>query len=286
MSRRDDYEDEMAAKKLSDREIDQLLSGRPTGDERVAGLASLLQMLTDRSVREVTDDEVAAFAGQAAEIARTAGPSVPGRRALSRIRRVRLLRPRLATTLSLTLALGGMTGVAIASDDAAPGDRLYGLDRALEVIGIGDGAAAERIAEAQALFDGGHLSEALAHAASVAGNQGSQSADALRGAAEAVTSTDQGNADEVRSKVAEMLDWMATNATSEDPVSGSEFGEMVAGFAKGISGEDADDPNEPEEPEGTPGRPEGVPGGPPEDVPGGPPEGVTPGPPTDVPPRP
>jgi hypothetical protein len=286
MSHLDDYEDEMAQKKLTDREIDQLLSGLPTGNETVASLVPLLQKLKDRSVLEVSDEEVAAFARQAAEIALSAGASAPGRSVAPPTRRSRLLRSRLATAFALTLLLGGMTGVAIASDHAAPGDRLYGLDRALEVIGIGNGAAAERIAEAQALFAGGLVSEALAHAASAvdeddAGNlseEGSQSADALRDAAEAVTSTDQGDADEVRSKVAEMLDWMANNATSEESVFGSEFGEMVAGFAKSISGERDEDPNEAEETEPTPGRPEGVPGGPP--------EGVSPGPPTNIPPRP
>ncbi|HEX5672284.1 MAG TPA: hypothetical protein VFY46_06130 [Acidimicrobiia bacterium] len=282
MSYLDDYEGEMAHKKHSDREIGRLLSGNDPG----SGLATLLEMLRDRNVQEVSDGEVAAFARQAAEIVRSADASVSGQRAVVRVKRSRFLRPRLATTLALALSLAGMTGVAIASDDAAPGDLLYGLDRALEVIGIGNGGAAERIAEAQGLFEGGLVSEALAHAASAVdqadvGNvpeESSQSGDALREAANAVTSTDQGNADEVRTKVAELLDWMATNATSEEQLFGSEFGEMVAGFARGISAQADDDPTEDGETEVSPGPPEGVPGGPP--------EGVTPGPPTNIPPRP
>jgi hypothetical protein len=280
MSNLGDYEGEMAQKKLSDREIEHLLSG----NDPVSSLAPFLQLLTDRNVPEVSDDEVAAFARQAAEITRSADGSASDRGRVVRVRRIRFLRPRLATALGLALALGGTTGVAIASDHAAPGDRLYGLDRALEVVGIGNGGAAERIAEAQALFAGGLVSEALTHAASavdqteVGDHQAESSADALRDAADAVTSTDHGNADEIRTRVAEMLEWMATNATSEEPVSGSKFGEMVAGFAKGISGQSDDNPGGDGDPDVNPGPPEGVPDGPPEGVPPGPPVRIPVGP--------
>jgi hypothetical protein len=42
-------------------------------------------------------------------------------------------------------------GMAYAANGAKPGDLLYGLDRALEAIGIGDGGAEERLAESLAL---------------------------------------------------------------------------------------------------------------------------------------
>jgi hypothetical protein len=43
-----------------------------------------------------------------------------------------------------------MSGVAVAANRAAPGDALYGIDRALEKIGIGAGGAQERLAGAKA----------------------------------------------------------------------------------------------------------------------------------------
>lgn len=287
MSHFDDYEVEMADNRFSDRDIEQLLSGLATENEELAALAPLMHMLRDQGLRDVSDNEVAAFARQAAEITRSAAPAGSGNQAALPTRRSRFmrLRTRLATGLSLVLLLSGITGAALASDGAAPGDALYGLDRALEKIGIGNGAASERIAEARALYANGLVAEAVAHAADAVDE--SDGAEALRSAAEAVTSTDEGDADEVRARVAAMLTWMADNAESEEPLSGRDFGQMVAGFAKGISSEDdsedaaedaADAAEDQEEADGT--------GGPPEGVPGGPPEGVPPGPPANVPPRP
>jgi len=288
MSAFDDYEYEMANKRLSDRDIERLLSGRATANLELNALAPLLQMLREQSIGGVSEGEVAAFAPVAAQAARSAISTVskPVHEAAP-ASRVRFLRPRLATALTLVFLLSGLTGVAFAADGAAPGDALYGLDRALERIGIGNGAAAERIAEAQALFQEGLVSEAIAHAAGAIGesddgNPGeaaSDAADALLGAADAVTSTDEGKADAVRASVAEMLTWMAANASSEEPLTGSEFGEMVAGFAKGISGRANGEGNAGDQPEETNGQPEGVPRG-------GRPDNVPPGPPAGFPPRP
>lgn len=305
MSSFDDNENEMADNRLFDQDIEQLLSGLVSENEDLAALAPLVQTLRDENIRGVSDDRVAAFAHQASEIARLAIPAGSQRdqRAALPTRRGRWtrLRPRLATALILALLLLGMTGVAFAADEAVPGDPLYGLDRALEKIGIGDGADAERIAEAQALFQGGFVAEAMSHAAGAVdetddgtlSEDGADAAQALRDAAEAVTSTQEGDADDVRARVAEMLNWMAANAESEEPLTGSDFGQMVAGFAKEITTEDdaedaVEDPegDQAEEPEETPGPPEGVPEGPPEGIPGGPPESVPEVPPLGVPPGP
>ena len=286
MSGFDDYGDEMANNRFSDRDIEDLLSGRATANVELSALAPLLQMLRERSIDGVPESEVAAFSQVAAEAARSAISVVS--KPVAPARRVRFLRPRLATALTLVFLLSGMTGLAFAADGAAPGDALYGLDRALERIGIGNGAAAERIAEAQALFQEGLVSEAMAHAAGaidessdaiLSPEDASHAAEALLGAADAVTSTDQGEADAVRASVAEMLRWMAANASSEDPLIGSEFGEMVAGFAKGIARRADQEANVPDLPEGTTGPPDGVPGrGRPDDPPLGPPAGFPPRP--------
>ncbi len=54
-----------------------------------------------------------------------------------------------AAALLVAVTLSG--GLAYAANGAKPGDFLYGLDRALEVIGIGDGGADERLRELLAL---------------------------------------------------------------------------------------------------------------------------------------
>jgi len=58
-----------------------------------------------------------------------------------------------AAALVVLVMLPG--GMAYAANGAKPGDLLYGLDRALEAIGIGDGGADERLAESLALVASG-----------------------------------------------------------------------------------------------------------------------------------
>ena len=58
-----------------------------------------------------------------------------------------------AAALVVLVMLPG--GMAYAANGAKPGDLLYGLDRALEGIGIGDGGADERLAESLALVASG-----------------------------------------------------------------------------------------------------------------------------------
>ena len=57
------------------------------------------------------------------------------------------LRNRATAFATTVLMVGGMTGVAWAADGAAPGDLLYGIDRALEAVGIWAGGSAERLEE-------------------------------------------------------------------------------------------------------------------------------------------
>ena len=139
------------------------------------------------------------------------------------------------------ILLAGMTGIAVASNGAAPGDVLYGLDRALEAVGIANGAAAERIAEAQALFASGQVAEAVTHAAEAAEDieelGADEAVDALLDTADRLRSNENGSdhAVEVRSRVAAMLEYIAT---TED--TGRDFGQGVADMARGISGADVE----------------------------------------------
>lgn len=308
MSNSDVYEDEMPNSRFSDQEVERLLSGDTPEAGALAQLAPILKSLHGKGVVPA-ESQIQLFAATAAETARATGSEdaargVASQSRLSRPKRtLAALKRKLATGMATVLALSGMTGVAVASDGAAPGDALYGIDRALEAIGLGDGGPAERIAEAQALFDDGLVPEAIEHAAeAVPGSdeedvqESEMGVEALRTAATSVTSTNPGEADEVRAKVGEMLAWMADHASNTNGASGNDFGQEIAKRARSISGDpgavveeekpddldspaddpkpniDADEDSDQDASNGG-GPPDGVPGGPPEDVPG-PPGGV------------
>jgi hypothetical protein len=181
----------------------------------------------------------------------------PAVTAASRPRRATWLRTRAATvTAGLMIGLGSFGGVAYASNGAAPGDLLYGLDRALEAVGLGDGGAAERLAEVQALIDQGDAARGLHHAVeSVLGmSEGiAEARDALLAAADRVA-VRSAEAEGPPEGLADLLTYLSENIDAVD-------GPTVAELAKLIG----PDPGGP--PEGLPGPPEGVPG-PPDDTPG------------------
>lgn len=182
----------------------------------------------------------ALIAAEAATIAREAFPSsaAPDRSAALRWRW--RLAPSLAAVAAVMVLLGGMTGVAAAANGAAPGDDLYGIDRALENFGIGNGGVGERLAEAGKMASLGNSAEALSHAVTALEAAGDEeSAAALLATAERLRANTSGgdNALQTRSQVADMLEWMATtNATGRD------FGQGVAERAKEIGKGDGKGP--------------------------------------------
>ncbi len=196
----------------------------------------------ERLISELRTEADTAHFSDLAEpaIARASRPSLIGR-----------LRTRAAAvTAALVLMFGG-GGAAFAANGAAPGDLLYGLDRALEAVGIGNGASAERLEEVKTLVEQGHADHGLEHATNIVSEDpGAQAA--LLAAAERISGLDKAAAHE---SVAPLLTYLSENVGSVD-------GATVADLARAVGGNDA------------PGPPEGVtPGGPPEGVPpGGPPE--------------
>lgn len=183
----------------------------------------------------------------------------------------RRLRTRAATVAaSFTLVFGAAGGVAYAANGAVPGDTLYGIDRALEKIGIGNGGADERLTEIRSLVDSGDVGAGLHHAAETI-VEDTDGSTALLEAAVRIADTDAPDG------VPPLLTYLSENIGEVD-------GRVVADLASHI-GPPADTPNGPPEdvPGGPPdtnpggGPPDGTPGGPPDHAPGGPPDG-TPGP--------
>ncbi len=141
------YRDKMSRLRMSDREIELLLSG----DQTVSDEFSQLEGFVAALARQSTPPQGAAHMGTAlAATARSAAPG-PVRRRFS----------RLVVLGATTALLLGFSGLALAADRAAPGDILYGLDRALEKIGIGAGGIDERLAEFETLLRRGDEAAAL-----------------------------------------------------------------------------------------------------------------------------
>ncbi|HUG32765.1 MAG TPA: hypothetical protein VMM14_07730 [Acidimicrobiia bacterium] len=278
----------MATWKLTDHDAERVLSGSGPEDIALARLHATLAALHRLEVVSLPEEQVGQLVARAAALSRDGNPVAarPAGTGPDHYRKgLRALRHRLALAGAAILLISGMTGVAVASDEAVPGDRLYGLDRALERVGIGVGGAAERISEAQTLANFGQMTAAINHAAeaveeSEIGEEFSPeafaAATALRNAAESVSGdNDDPESQQVRDAVAAMLGEMADMAGDPD-FDGESFGRRVSELARsigdrGVEGSGVDD---------QPGRPDRARGdenaGPPSQVPGGPPEG-TPG---------
>ncbi len=234
---------DMSKSQISDRDIERFLSGLEPENEVLAELMPRLHNWHARHTGTPSDDKVKAFAVEASQTALASRPehtTTAATREPSGRRLARRLSYQLGVGLAALVLVTGMTGVAVASNEAAPGDALYGVDRALEAIGINDGAAAERIAEAQVLLDRGQAADAVAHAAEAIsteeGVEGSEAAAALLEVAEKMRTTENGsaNAQAVHARVAGMLTWMA-DAKDKDGPKGKAFGEHVSNMARGIS---------------------------------------------------
>lgn len=265
MSHRDVYYDEMTRQQFSDSDVERILSGQEPENETLAQLAPALVALHSEQPETPSEETISRFAAEAAEIARSSAPAEGNTASPKPGFRYRgfpgSLRRKLATLAAALLTFAGMTGIAFAADGAAPGDPLYGLDRALEQIGINDGAAAERIAEARTLTMNGQVPAAFHHLADSVETEDQdsvelhQAADALRTAANNVRSeSDDAESQKVRSEVAAMLEQMAEMSEGPD-FDGAIFGQRLAEMARAIPGGE---------------NPVGTADGPPEDT--GPPE--------------
>jgi hypothetical protein len=286
------YEDDMSIKRFSDAEVERLLSGQAPENPELALLGSALAAVHVVELGEPSDESVSRFASEAAAIARSSVSTGAASKPTRRRGALTTLQERLAIVGVAVFVLAGMSGIAVAADAAAPGDPLYGIDRALERVGINDGAAEERLAEAGALASRGQVTEAMGHAATAieepaddrtSAASASHAATALREAAVSVGSGDEEpTSEEVQVAVSAMLAEMATLLGDPD-LDGAEFGRRVSEMARSLgrpddSAGEAPGPDLPDESErGLPddtGQPGNTPGGPPDEAPGGPPGGA------------
>ncbi len=240
---------------ISIESAERLLSGNPTngGFDDLALLIGTLRTAESPRVNRAFVDRVAMEAAAIAHRGQDR-PAIAAPAAKVGLR----FRHRVATVAAaMTLVLGSGAGMAIAADGAAPGDALYGLDRALERVAIGDGGAAERLQEAADLVRAGQLARGLEHAAEVVaashdgepGHVSDAASEALRAAAQRVDTIVAPNGGttnkKVHTAVADVLTYLSDNVGDVDGRYVAELSQMIGAAARA----------EHEAPPTTPGRP-------------------------------
>lgn len=182
-----------------------------------------------------------------------------------------------AIAVGATVVLSSTGGLAVAADGAKPGDFLYGVDRALEAVGIGNGSDIERLEEAEALIAAGDVTQGLRHAAEAVENDktGNGASAALLDAADRVRSGGSEQSANIREQVASLLTYISDNVGSVDGQQVAELAREIGGAEDKTSPPDATPADPPGRPDHVPGPPEHSPADPPghaEDKPGNPPK--------------
>lgn len=148
-----------------DHDVERLISGQRPIDPAFAELTAFLDSL--RSFGTVALSTVASesLASRAAANVRSGQneqpATVPQELIDRRDRRPSWLPARAAVALGAFALLIGVSIVAAIAHNAVPGDPLYGIDIALEAVGVGDGSVAERIQESDVLVDAGDYDRAF-----------------------------------------------------------------------------------------------------------------------------
>jgi hypothetical protein len=227
----------MSPTQAIDQDIEILLSGGVPHDPEIASLDGFVRALRSLRPEQQPDDRVSQLVARAASLA-GAGESSPAslRLAPRPRRRFSFRLAPVAAALSGLLVMG-MTSVAVAADGAAPGDILYGIDRALENLGVGDGGIDERITEAGELMTHGAPVDALIHLDESLVDDEDQVTEEVTARVQihldlAGTMINPDAAD-VQATVASIRAFIEAHRGHGVGVDGREFGEGVAENAKG-----------------------------------------------------
>lgn len=220
----------MTSNDFTPRDQERLLRGDATGP--LADAAPAIAALRALNVAP-NDAETARAAAALASVAADSSVPLTGPAAAT----PSPWRMRAAIAGGLALLGLGVVGGAAAADDAAPGDALYGVDRALEDLGIGDGGVDERVDEAIVLDEAGDSEGALEHVVEAV-EEDSASSEALLGVAERLRTNGSEASAEVHERVAAMLEWMATTDAT-----GRDFGQGVSERARGLVTEPSTEPS-------------------------------------------
>lgn len=232
-----------AGRDVSRADVERLLSGSVSDDEKLGQLPSIVKALGRASEASPAEEEVQKFAAEAAKQV-PLGPDRSGAARAGAVgaagglgaRRRRLVMRLAGATAAVMVVLGGFSGFAYAADGAVPGDTLYGVDLALEKVGIGAGGLQERLTEASQLVERGQAQEGLDLASdAVAQSAGEDAAlrsaaDALRAATQSAIESQSLNTIEELGATAERLRQMASEEKTSE-----ELGQAVEDLAGSLS---------------------------------------------------
>lgn len=217
-----------------DRDVERLLNGQEPHNSDLAPLKSLVRATASMADTKIPSQFIADHAAvAAATVAMIRSPAV----ATSAPKTIRSFGSRMwnrfATGVAGLAILTGLSGIAVASNAAVPGDWNYGIDQALERVGIGAGGQAERLEELAEMNQKGDFVDVLEHTSAALSQRGHDRAgDALRAAAERVESNDRGadSADAVHLQVAELLRYLSEH---QGRVDGQEVAEIARQIGNG-----------------------------------------------------
>jgi hypothetical protein len=239
---------------ISDVEAEALLAGADGDRAELADLAEVLTAIRAAGAADAGRDFSHLIAPAALESRATPMSRFAEGQAVGSVRaKAYRLAPRIAVgAAALFMLIVGTSGLAYAANGSKPGDWLYGLDRAAEVIGIGDGGDAERVAEAQDLAAAGVPGGGLTHAAAVLGDTPA-AVNAVNAAAIRLHEGPPGAPAEVAEKVAALLNYIHYST-----ITGTVDVEKVSDLARQIGGPQGDGaPGQ--ENDATPGNSENAP---------------------------
>ncbi len=243
MSDSSDYQGEMFAPlSISDTDAEALMTGADGVRSDLADLADVLGSI--RTAGQAFGDTDISRLARAAALEARALPAarLDAAQAAARSEWMARMAPRVAVgALALIMLVVSSTGLAFAANGAKPGDMLYGLDRAAEVLGIGDGGANERIAEAHALVASGAVAGGLTHAAAVlpATPDNETAKAAIQKAATRVQGEPQGPSSYVAEQVGTLLSYLRLATAAGTVNTGT-----LAGFAEAIGEPPAEAPGQ------------------------------------------
>ena len=245
----------MTTSHLTDRDIEAVFAGSTVSEPELVELQELFASMKDRLVIEPAAHHVVAFAAVLAQAVRDAPRAEPKRAPRSLRRRL------VAIGAGVGIAAFGVAGAA-AANEAAPGDLLYGVDTALESVGILNGGTGERFQEAEVLAGRGDLDGATSLTVKTLDQDGQhEAAVALEQAVAAVESGSPG--DGARARVSGMLAWMSQQERDAD--FGSKVSEHATELVAANSHAEANPPadaggqtNQPADPDGAANQPADV----------------------------
>lgn len=239
MSPSDDYRDDVSNTEFVDQDVERLITGRSPLDPKLDDLTPWIEALRSEGSFVPSSEASEQFSVSAAAVVRSGQPAAldietteniarPGRRPSWRPARAAFALSGFALLIA-ALALGLLAHTSV------PGDPLYGVDLAMEQVGLGDGKVDERIEEADALLTAGDQIEALvllgATYERAATDGDAVGAERAQNHLTSVASA-SGISAAVRARVEQLREFMAANAGPGIGLDGDEFERALEDIAR------------------------------------------------------